>query len=54
MELDRTAELKARLEHDILVLDGAMGTVIQRRGLRAADYRGTRFAAHPHDLKGNN
>ena len=54
MQLDRTAELKARLEHDILVLDGAMGTMIQRRGLREADYRGTRFAAHPHDLKGNN
>ena len=48
MQLDRTAELKARLEHDILVLDGAMGTLIQRRGLREADYRGTRFAAHPH------
>ncbi len=38
----------------ILVLDGAMGTMIQRHGLGEADYRGTRFAAHDHDLKGNN
>ncbi|MBL8396300.1 MAG: homocysteine S-methyltransferase family protein, partial [Candidatus Accumulibacter sp.] len=54
MQPDRTAELKARLERQILVLDGAMGTMIQRHGLQEADYRGTRFAAHPHDLKGNN
>ncbi len=38
----------------ILVLDGAMGTMIQRHGLGEADYRGDRFAAHGHDLKGNN
>ncbi len=54
MQPDRTAELRERLEHQILVLDGAMGTMIQRHGLREADYRGTRFAGHPHDLKGNN
>jgi len=54
MQPDRTAELKASLERQILVLDGAMGTMIQRHGLQEADYRGTRFAAHPHDLKGNN
>ena len=54
MQPDRTAELKIRLEQDILVLDGAMGTMIQRHGLKEADYRGRRFADHPHDLKGNN
>ena len=51
---DRTAELKALLERQILVLDGAMGTMIQRHGLQEADYRGSRFAQHAHDLKGNN
>jgi 5-methyltetrahydrofolate--homocysteine methyltransferase len=38
----------------ILILDGAMGTMIQRRTLAEADFRGTRFAAHSHDLKGDN
>src|SRR5690606_18385792 len=38
----------------ILVIDGAMGTMIQRYGLGEADYRGSRFADHPHDLQGNN
>ena len=38
----------------ILVLDGAMGTMIQRHKLGEADYRGTRFADHASDLKGNN
>jgi len=38
----------------ILVLDGAMGTMIQRHTLQEADYRGKRFAAHPVDLKNNN
>ncbi len=51
---DRTAELKNLLEKHILVLDGAMGTMIQRQGLQEADYRGSRFATHAHDLKGNN
>ncbi|MGE5358980.1 MAG: methionine synthase [Bacteroidales bacterium] len=37
----------------ILVLDGAMGTMLQRYRLQEADYRGTRFASHPHDLKGD-
>nr|WP_217350511.1 methionine synthase [Azonexus fungiphilus] len=51
---DRTAELHALLEQRLLVLDGAMGTMIQRHGLQEKDYRGERFADHPHDLKGNN
>ncbi|UCV11706.1 methionine synthase [Dechloromonas denitrificans] len=54
MQSDRTAELSALLQQRLLVLDGAMGTMIQRHGLQEADYRGTRFADHAHDLKGNN
>ena len=42
------------LENRVLVLDGAMGTMIQRYKLKDADYRGDRFAAHPIDLKGCN
>ena len=38
----------------IVVLDGAMGTMIQRAGLDEADFRGERFADHPSDLKGDN
>jgi 5-methyltetrahydrofolate--homocysteine methyltransferase len=38
----------------ILVLDGAMGTMIQRHKLDEAAFRGAKFAAHPHDLQGNN
>jgi 5-methyltetrahydrofolate--homocysteine methyltransferase len=38
----------------IVVLDGAMGSMIQTYKLEEADFRGTRFKAHPHDLKGNN
>jgi 5-methyltetrahydrofolate--homocysteine methyltransferase len=42
------------LKERILVIDGAMGTMIQRRRLNEADYRGERFADWPSDLKGNN
>lgn len=38
----------------ILVIDGAMGTMIQQYKLTEQDYRGTEFAEHPRDLKGNN
>ena len=51
---DRTALLHERLAHTILILDGAMGTMIQRRKLEERDYRGERFADWPSDLKGNN
>ena len=54
MQPDRSSEVSALLQQRILVLDGAMGTMIQRHGLTEKDYRGERFAAHPHDLKGNN
>ena len=42
------------LQQRILILDGAMGTMIQTHKLGEADYRGARFANHTHDLKGNN
>jgi 5-methyltetrahydrofolate--homocysteine methyltransferase len=54
MQPDRTAELKTLLEQRVLILDGAMGTMIQRHRLQEADYRGERFSAHASDLKGNN
>ena len=46
--------LQTSLAKRILILDGAMGTMIQRRGLSEAEFRGTRFARHRTDLKGNN
>ncbi len=42
------------LQERILVLDGAMGTMIQKHTLEEADFRGERFKDHPHPLKGNN
>jgi len=42
------------LEQRIFVLDGAMGTMIQRHKLQEKDYRGSRFADHSHPLMGNN
>ena len=50
----RGAALPALLAQRIAVLDGAMGTMIQRYKLTEADFRGARFADHPKDLKGNN
>lgn len=41
-------------QNRILILDGAMGTMIQRYKLEESDYRGERFAGHPSPLKGNN
>ncbi|MEP0200778.1 MAG: methionine synthase [Halioglobus sp.] len=49
-----TTALHDALAKRILVIDGAMGTMIQQRGLEEADYRGERFADFPGDLKGNN
>jgi 5-methyltetrahydrofolate--homocysteine methyltransferase len=48
------SSLREALKHRILVLDGAMGTMIQRYKLGDADYRGERFKDFPHDVKGNN
>ena len=46
--------LKELLAKRILIIDGAMGTMIQRHKLEEADYRGERFADWAYDLKGNN
>lgn len=46
--------LRKQLAQRILVIDGAMGTMIQRHHLQESDYRGTRFAQWPKDVKGNN
>jgi 5-methyltetrahydrofolate--homocysteine methyltransferase len=51
---DATAALTALLEQRILVLDGAMGTAIQRDRPDEAGYRGERFADWPTDVQGNN
>ncbi len=51
---DRTSQLDALLRQRIVILDGAMGTMIQGYRLSEAEYRGSRFRDHPHDLKGNN
>ena len=50
----RTEPLHSHLNERILLLDGAMGTMIQRYKLDEAGYRGQRFRDHPRDLKGNN
>ena len=50
----RAKLLEDLLARRILLLDGAMGTMIQSYKLNEADYRGERFADFPHDLKGNN
>ena len=50
----RLAALHSALEQRILVLDGAMGTMIQRHNLTEAQYRGERFRVHGRDLRGNN
>src|SRR6266545_381357 len=50
---DRASRLRQLLTERILILDGAMGTMIQRYRLTEADFRGTRFANHPRDLKGD-
>jgi methionine synthase I (cobalamin-dependent) len=51
---ERIAALKAAAAERILIIDGAMGTMIQRRKLDEAAFRGARFADHPKPVKGNN
>ena len=51
---NNTEKLEQVLKERILILDGAMGTMIQSYKLEEADYRGERFADHACDLKGNN
>jgi len=52
--IDRTEELRTILGKRIMIIDGAMGTMIQRHKLGEADYRGKRFLDHPGELRGNN
>ncbi len=52
--MDTLTTIRALLDERILILDGAMGTMIQRHKFQEADYRGQRFAAHPVDLQNNN
>jgi 5-methyltetrahydrofolate--homocysteine methyltransferase len=51
---ERVRRFRGALEERIVLLDGAMGTMIQRHRLEEADYRGERFRAHGRDLRGNN
>ena len=46
--------MKRILNNNILVFDGAMGTMVQSYNLKEEDFRGDRFNNHPKDLKGNN
>ncbi|MGH8473114.1 MAG: homocysteine S-methyltransferase family protein, partial [Gammaproteobacteria bacterium] len=50
----RLNQLQSVLSQRILILDGAMGTMIQSYGLEEQDFRGKLFAHHPSALKGNN
>jgi thiamine pyrophosphate-dependent acetolactate synthase large subunit-like protein len=50
----RLEQLRGLLDERILVIDGAMGTMVQSYQLSETDFRGERFAQHPHDLRGNN
>jgi len=54
MTTETEARLRTLLEARILILDGAMGTMIQQHRLTEADFRGVRFADFARDLKGNN
>ena len=48
------SKIQEELKKRILVLDGAMGTMLQRNKFEESDFRGKRFADFPHPLKGNN
>ncbi len=50
----RIEALKTAAKRRIIILDGPKGTEIQNKGLTEADFRGTKFAGHNRDLKGNN
>ncbi|MBK18527.1 MAG: methionine synthase [Rhodospirillaceae bacterium] len=54
MRADRIQRLKQQLENRIVIIDGAMGTMIQDQELDEAGFRGTQFADHPCPVKGNN
>lgn len=48
------SDIKKALQHRILILDGAMGTMLQRYNFSEEDFRGERFKDYPSSLKGNN
>ena len=50
----RRSQLEKALGERIVMMDGAMGTMIQRHKLQEKDFRGELYANHPSDLKGNN
>ena len=52
--MSKRTELEQLLSKRILVLDGAMGTMIQRHKLTEDDFRGEWFKTHPKELRGNN
>jgi 5-methyltetrahydrofolate--homocysteine methyltransferase len=52
--LNHIMSIREELEKRILIIDGAMGTMIQRYTLTEEDFRGERFKDHPCDVKGNN
>ena len=54
MSIDANKALRGLLSQRIVILDGAMGTMIQQHKLEESDYRGERFADWESDLKGNN
>nr|XP_037275565.1 LOW QUALITY PROTEIN: methionine synthase-like [Rhipicephalus microplus] len=54
MRAHRTTMIKGVLEERVMILDGAMGTMIQQFGLDEASYRGSEFAHHGRPLQGNN
>lgn len=53
-DLNQLNALEKLLAKRIVIIDGAMGTMVQNHHLQEADFRGRRFAGHPRDLKGNN
>ena len=52
--MNKISKMLEILQKRIMILDGAMGTMIQRRKLEETDYRGDRFADYHMDIKGNN
>lgn len=54
VKYDPYKALHSMMSHRILMIDGAMGTMIQRHKLQEEDFRGDRYVNHSHDLKGDN
>ena len=52
--MNKKDQLRSLMDERIVIIDGAMGTMIQLHKLEEADYRGERFRDYPSDLKGNN